>query len=353
MLSDLYYRKKLGVPFITYILVLTCLLVTIPSYLNPIWYDVFGGAKYPLYFWQHFTHHFQHGNPYPSQLHTLLHLAGNILVALSCGILAERVLGTKKFFILTFATVIVSIFYKFFNFYGNGASGIVWAYSAVAFYILVLLFKRAKRKLLKEPVFYFFVFVLIIIWIVITLVSYSLGWHNTNIIHLGSTLTGLLFTYIWRKDIANVIEKKLVEKNSKTVPVIWDKRIIALALILPLFIISVYSFSAAGIFDRHILAKNILPVSGSSITTINETNGKVIIHFKEEMKGHIDSTSKNISWSSESGKLKSDFTWVDHKTLEISFNRELEKGDKINIILQGFYVKDGQYLAGNVCLYYE
>ncbi|MEJ6951980.1 rhomboid family intramembrane serine protease [Natronospora cellulosivora (SeqCode)] len=357
MLNDLYYRNKLGTPFITYILVLSCLLVTIPSYLNPIWYDVFGGSQNPFYFWQNFTWHLQHGSPHPSQLHTLLHLACNLLVALSCGVLAERVLGTKKFFLLTFYTVLVAIMYRFINFYGNGASGIVWSYSAVSFYILVLLWQRDRKKLVKEPVFYFFVFVIFTIWIVITGFNLYLGWRNSNIIHLVSTLIGFIFTNIWRKDIANAVKKISEEENSKKVHNVWDKRIIALSLIIPLFIIGVYSFSSVGVLNIGILnnspfISDISPLSGS-ISSINESDGKVMILFEEEMKQQIDRTSINIYSSSGANRLKANLLWLDNKSLEINFNRELVEGDKINITLQGFYDYSGQYLLGNIHLRYE
>lgn len=129
MISDIYYRNRRGFPILSVVFIISCLLVTIPSYANPLWYEVFGGAKDYTYIWQLFTHNLGHGHPFPTGLPALAHLAMNILVIATCGVLSERIWGKTRFWLLTVGALALSAGGRLLNIYGNGASTIAWLHS--------------------------------------------------------------------------------------------------------------------------------------------------------------------------------------------------------------------------------
>lgn len=104
MVSDILYKKKLGIPYLTLILAISCILVSVPTYFYPELYDVFGWEK-PIYYpWQVVTHHLQHGS-YMGLLPLPLHLICNLTVIMTFGVISEKVLGVKRFFIGIFTSL--------------------------------------------------------------------------------------------------------------------------------------------------------------------------------------------------------------------------------------------------------
>lgn len=79
MVSALLFNKKSGIPYISLLLALSCLLVSVPTYFYPELYDVFGGEKLIYYPWQIVTHNLQHGS-YMGSLPLPLHLICNLIV---------------------------------------------------------------------------------------------------------------------------------------------------------------------------------------------------------------------------------------------------------------------------------
>lgn len=91
MFFELYARQKREFPILSTAFIMSCLLVTVPSYLNPMWYEVFGGMRSFNSWWQLFTHNFEHGHPYPTGLPAPVHLLVNVTVIATCGVLSERI----------------------------------------------------------------------------------------------------------------------------------------------------------------------------------------------------------------------------------------------------------------------
>ena len=77
MLSDIYYRKKLGIPYLSLIFLATCFLVSIPSYFFPELIKVLGGMKPMNYPWQYITMVFGHG--FFRSSHNFIHLLVNAI----------------------------------------------------------------------------------------------------------------------------------------------------------------------------------------------------------------------------------------------------------------------------------
>lgn len=355
MLSDLYFRRKLGVPYLSLIILTSCLIVTISIKIFPELAQVLGGYKPFNYPWQYFTLVFNHGS---DNLSSFLHLFSNSMVILIFGTLTERVLGTKKFFVFTLTSAL--LFYLethlVFNDWAgmNGISGIVWGYSVFVLYVLVILIKNHENKLLRDPMFYITISSLFVIWIVITIVDYyMLGKISYGLIaHIISILIGLLFVFIWRDYIKNRIIS-ICNNNISRKNIALDKKIIISSLVIPIFIILILVLSFTGILYKHKIPINsIIPKSGN-ITELNNYSRQIRINFdfpmeKEVQKSSLYTTSKEY----HSLKLLMDVTWLDDKNLLIKFSRDIYKDEKIKVVLSGFTKKTGNIFNDKIILQY-
>ncbi len=351
MLFKIYFHKGYGVPKISLLFILSCLLVTIPSYFNNAFYDVFGGVQEPLYFWQNFTHNLEHGDPFQTGLPTLLHLSINIFVIAVCGILVEKVLGTTYFFVLTIMALTVSTAGRFLGIYGNGASTIAWSYAAVAFYSLILLIKGKKKELFRDPVFYIIIFILFTIWIVITLFNFLWKWHNSNTLHLAGVVTGFIATVLFRNIISDRINRFVTQQPVEKSTSKWDKHATWFALYVPVFVLTVLILAWTGNLPNQALPVEVTPYGSAPVSAINEANKIITFHFKESMLDHINQTSVTIGSSSDE-PLTYQSTWQDSNTYIISFNRSIQDSERIEIYLKGFYDAEGHPIPGEVKLYY-
>lgn len=128
LISDILFKKKTGIPYLSLILAASCILVSVPTYFYPELYDVFGGEKPVYYWWQLVTHNMQHDS-YMGLLPLPLHLICNLTVIMTFGVISERVLGVKRFFAVIFLSLFTAQFFRLaLNVWGNGASSIakIW-----------------------------------------------------------------------------------------------------------------------------------------------------------------------------------------------------------------------------------
>lgn len=246
MISDLVFRKKIGIPYISIILITSCLLVSIPTYFSSKYYFVFGGTSTPMYPWQNIiTSQFEHGSYHGEVMGVgvplLTHLIGNVLVILIFGSVTERIVGTNKFFIISITAGIGTfILSNIFKLYGNGASGIAWAYGPIMFIILLQLYKKNKRLLIKDFLFYVSIFLLLMMWIIISFI----GGKSTIIFHTISTIIGILFVFLWKDEIANRVDGIIDENDDNK---ITNKKIAILSISLPVFILIILILSRIGV----------------------------------------------------------------------------------------------------------
>src|SRR6056297_835170 len=220
MLSDIYYRKKLGFPYFSIVFIACCLLVTVPTYFFPNLNYVLGGTKNKYYIWQYLTLIFQHGS---YNVPIIFHLLTNVVIISFFGIIVERVLGAKKFLTLNLFSIItfyISLFYMN-GLYGNGGSGIIWSYTSITVYIVFILWRNNKKQLSKEILFYVFIILIIYSWVFITISDFiiheglSVGIKS----HLISVKLVFFFCFLWKDFIKKRIEDipkgkhKIQEKN--------------------------------------------------------------------------------------------------------------------------------------------
>ena len=319
MLSKFYLRKGIGFPYLSVLLFLSCLLVSIPTYLSLKYYSLFGASESATYPWQNpITSQLEHGS-YMGELTgegtpLLVHLVFNLLVILVMGILAERILGTLRFFLLTVTSGLVSyLIMILFHLYENGASGIAWAYGPVVFVIMLRLFQRNRRLLLKDVTFYLSALLLFLMWVVISII----GGISTLIFHLAATLVGAVFTWIWRRDIH---ERTIKIADKEELPKRMNPILAAFSTLLPVFILVLLILSNTGTItltgSSQTAVQNLFYIKDGSIyhtpldkidlnkiapDTYNNNVSRNILYFQVSEDGkhmfysdNIDTTMENV-----------------------------------------------------------
>lgn len=199
-LSKVYAHK--GVPFITIILVLLCLLISIATFIQPVLYQTLALWTIDIKPWQIISFVFEH-NVEPRWV-LLLHLGMNLLGLIPFGILTEKLLGHLRTFLIFIAAWLVTLgLYLIFR-HGQyssvaGISTIVYAYAAVAFIYFIKVWKIEKMKLSKQLLTYFFVVEFIgMLSLLNPMVLGGLG----AAAHLSGIIVGLVAAVICRKRLS-------------------------------------------------------------------------------------------------------------------------------------------------------
>ncbi|GAA0179579.1 hypothetical protein SH2C18_24210 [Clostridium sediminicola] len=324
MISNIYYKKKLGIPWISMILVLTCFTVWIATSVDNNLYYVFVTASKPKYFWQYFSGTFQH-TLYPRWFF-YVHFLSNMSVILLFGTIIERIIGSKKYLLLSFVSgsLVLITYYIIFGDKLNstlvGISGVVWSYGPVVFYILIQIYKQNKQQVIHDKLFYLMIVELFFIWIFITALSsiYTVIWH------LVATIVGIVFTIILKEDIRARITE-IIEKNipNKRCGFRNNKRIISLVGLIPLgVILIIITYLGTGLDKMFVDTVSISPCS--TIEEINNNQSMIEIEFEEAFsKEGITSIGSSFHSSTNSG-IKFELLYSeDRKKAMIVFNDEL------------------------------
>lgn len=230
-IRNIYLGK--GIPFFCIAMTVLCIAVTLISQLIPSTYMAFRFV-YPMkYPWQAVSYIFLQGipkdllpadYPYTSMQLTLGHLGYNLLLVIPFGVLAEKIIGTKKMLIL-FATTCIAdlianlimgaIYTKDGDMFSiAGASGIAFTFMPVGMYALFLLGKNfGFGKLFKQVSFY----VLMGMAIPTAIISLTprigdVSGVPSMVIHLMGLIIGSVFAIVYRKSLQDYFDK---EKPSK------------------------------------------------------------------------------------------------------------------------------------------
>ncbi len=203
MVRKIFLSKGLYFPYISLILIMSCLVVSIPAhysaplfvYLVP-WQNIY--QNYQL-----FTSQFAHGVMEGFKgISFELHLITNLVSIAFFGVFCERVLGPSKMLLLSFISAFAHIITRLvLNSFGTGISGISWAYVPIAFYTFLIIYKREKKKFFSSAVSLLGLILLFLSWIGVTAGNFIMGWHTSNIFHLVATLAGATFLLVWKKYI--------------------------------------------------------------------------------------------------------------------------------------------------------
>lgn len=354
LLAQLYYRKKIGNPYLSLLFVLSCFLVSIPTHLNPMLYEVFGGNQWKNYFWQYLSYNFEHGSPWGG-VPLLVHLLGNCLVIIVFGVLIERVLGRKHFFILSTLALLLHILTRWgLASTGNGASGITWGYAPMAFFIIVKLYQLDRKKLVKDPIFYLSICIFLLIWIIITVESAINGMHHTNIFHLVASIVGIVYTYCYRKRIEERTHEIVMNESPARVTSAWDRPLLWINSLIPVLVIIVLFLFYTGVINDYYSPAQIVEVipSSQSVEAINKANQQIMIQFTQSMNPHISKSSFSSYFDENVGENKISMNWMNEQTLAIQFERPFLEDEGIKILLDGLYDSLGRLFNGPIVLEY-
>lgn len=201
------YRKK-GNFLVSLCLAAACVIVTAISAINP---ETYNGLAYAFPLQnprQLLTGLFLHGSPALSPAATMGHLAFNLLLVLPFGILVEKIMGSRRFLLVTAVFWIVYIF-TFYTvafataeagetIYGAGISGIAFSYGTIGIYILAKLFRSDRKTLLRQFSFYL---LLNIALIMLVMVNPMVAGVQSMIIHLAAIASAALFLLFCHKSV--------------------------------------------------------------------------------------------------------------------------------------------------------
>lgn len=303
MIIKLYKNSNYGFPLISFILLFTCTIVTIPTAFQNELYNIFAMQSRPFFFWQVFSGIFEHSIFPPWFIWP--HFLGNMSVVILFGVLIERLLGSNKMLLLTSLGAISNILFFQLRFNGqfisgSGASGIVYTYAPVALYILWKFIKGAKYNYIKDFLLYVLAFEFVFIWGFITAMS---SWSGTTIYHIIATIVGVQFLLVYKSNINHEIDLVLANKSNRKEK--SKSKVLYFTVMLPIFMIVILFLNYKG----YLKDMYIEPISISSHDTIqdvvNNNNTikiifeKPITQFNSVYTSGLDSA--NITYS-EDGK---------------------------------------------------
>ncbi|QWU17290.1 Membrane associated serine protease, rhomboid family [Paenibacillus sophorae] len=333
MLQLFLVQLKQRKPIITLLLVLACLISTVPQFFLPDLYDTISGQVPAI---RHF-----YLIPLSSFTHSpeilINHFIGNILVFLLFGSITELLIGSSRFAfisVLTFiSTTLINIWHSTDGVAGHGASGICWGYF-VFFAFFVIIFYETKGKFIFKDIFLITLLVLMsfYLWGIPLLEVVVLG-HNFfenfgQVLHLISMIVVVPFVLLWRKSIEHRVlqilnGEEIYQKNVlKNLPSL---------LLVGILLINVYGTIETVRFTNKYsapLISHINPPKGTSVTDMPE---RIIINFKYPVLIHSEkliTTSINYE-TQEPPSFRT--AWIDEQTMEIRFSRRFQ--EKENLML--------------------
>lgn len=356
LFSKVFRQKGLGFPYVTLCLVLSCLVISIPLFFSSDFYHILGGGQgvNVNFWWQVITTRFSHGRGIP----LLPHLLGNVIAFAFFGTVIERLLGSGRFFLLSLATFSVATAWRTIAAsYGNGASGICWGYLVFIVPILVWIWQKNKKQVLRDIAYILAIGYALFMLLGIPILAWITGVKgNMNFSHMVSLLTALPFFLVWRKTIfQNLVRLDKDESLDRGRP-IWGSIAVTVGAILLLFNLIVSTGTVTGLFtysgEAAPKAISIIPPNGD-IETLNKHQQKATIRFDRPMETKLYELDVSIYGHDENGPVGFTFDWPDAETLTIQFGRELDAGERIDIRIGSLRATDGLWSYEPVELKYE
>ncbi len=224
-IRDIYLRKPF--PAVSVIIAMLCIGITLISFLIPSLLRSFAFV-YPLRNpWQLITYMFEHYTPqeqippelgYSSTRLSIGHLGFNLLLVLPFGIMVEKVLGAKRFLILSVAAWLADVTTIYIvcsvlipegkECVVKGASGLAFAFVPVGLYIFFVLGKRFGFGSLFKQVSFYLLMPIAITTLVFACSPSIAGTTDvwSMLLHLIGITCGVVFAVIFRKTIKSYFD---------------------------------------------------------------------------------------------------------------------------------------------------
>ena len=230
-IRDIYLRKPF--PTVSVIIAMLCIGITLISFLIPSLLRSFAFV-YPLKNpWQLITYMFEHYTPqeqippelgYSSMRLSIGHLGFNLLLVLPFGIMVEKVLGAKRFLILSIAAWLADITTIYIvcsvlipegkDCVVKGASGLAFAFFSVGLYIFFVLGKRFGFGSLFKQVSFYLLMPIAITTLVFACSPSIAGTTDvwSMLLHLIGITCGVVFAVIYRNAIKSYFDAVVFER---------------------------------------------------------------------------------------------------------------------------------------------
>lgn len=231
-------------PFVTYVLMATMVIASLPLLLVPSLSGLWDGLGPPVFAWQHFTPVFVHG--WPNGLPLLVHLLANLLLLSLVGPTAEKLLGQARFLLLAWLAILLfALARQVTGIEANGASAFIWAYSPLIWWALRdKEFGDEKWRSNGRAALW-------VMWMAIPLAMGFLlafdapgnplaGLLWGNIYHLTGVVAGFAGLLLWRR----LLDRRLAGESPH--PSAADKAAAALSLLMPAFFVLLLALTAVG-----------------------------------------------------------------------------------------------------------
>lgn len=207
-IKDIYHKR--GTCTVSMVIATLCVAVTLISFFVPNTYQAIAYA-YPIkYPWQIATGVFLHGAPNLPMAGSIGHLIFNLLLIVPFGIMIEKILGSKRFALMSLVLWIVNAitFYMIAlvitpqgeTAYGAGISGIAFSYGIIGLYSLFILGKKNYKLMFKQGSFYLLLNILIAM---VVMVNPYIAGISSMIIHIVAIIFGIIYAVFYRKIISD------------------------------------------------------------------------------------------------------------------------------------------------------
>ena len=327
MIRNLLKMSKYDKPYITIILVLSCLLSTIGIGYFPESRLVLDGVKPITYPWQRLTAVFINSSSNQIGMGIVELLSGNLTVLIFFGVLVENLLGKSKYALLVVAALFINILLTISqNAYGNGISGLTYALIPVVLIIMYLETRNGIKESIENPFIYIYAFLLLGCLLITPIMT------GANLYHEIAQVVGGVFSFVW---LPFILKKSLEITNNKLLRQYLqktDKWFIGGFLLIPACITLLIIFSSTNLikdFKPRLQYQNIItkisPPPHSEIELINKAGKQITLEFSNQMNTSFDSS---ILLDGKED-LFITYKWAgENKTLHIVFNRPLNSKDK-------------------------
>ena len=328
-------------PPIWIVLASCAVLVSLAVYAWPWLRTVLTAAPPHRHPWWFLTALFVHADRTSIPLY--LHLVTNVAVIAFFGSRAEGRLGSARTAVLVVTAVAAQLAVsRAMGIYGDGASGIAWAFVPPALAGILAQARRDGAGLLRSPAWWVTVVLLVWIWVVVTVASVQMQAHATNVWHLVATVVGGTFVVIWRRRLC-------AEGRAPHGP--RDGRVRLAALALPLLLGGILLAVATDVVPARSPAAVVVDPPTGSASGLTRVEGRVGIRFDVPMAQGARTRTTATTVHEEALRVRSQ--WEDDRTLVLQVSRALVEGERLRIEIDRLFDATGLPVATPIRLVYE
>lgn len=209
-ISSLFTQKH-KIPWITFIVIFCCILVTSIAVISPFAYEKLAWSNHPAHLWQYISGAFLHGDGSGPAM-AIAHLLANFLLFIPYAIMVEKLIGSKHFGVVFLSTWLgISAIFQILVLitvpageiaYGAGLSGSAFAVTVIGAFILIKVYTIDKKLFFRQPLAYIFIGGFIS---ELVLLSPDIAGVSSMIIHMSGLLIGMILTLIYKEKIRDSI----------------------------------------------------------------------------------------------------------------------------------------------------